>query len=661
MPSQFIYRQEELPPLTSDFMMTLARRLFHMKEYYHWARRPLEDSWRACDDAYLCYRELPENEGMIWADKSDFGATDIFDAVNSWSTRVSLAMMPKDESWLTVVSRQNDDAQIVKQIQDQQIWMHRKARTRRQWARHIKQLAVRGTSGILWTWEDVTRNRRLSNAVGRKKMKQFMKKNGADPKDIKLVGQVRIPETIFAGPHIRVLDSYDVFLDPQADLTNDRHSTTIVQTFRRLSDLMNEYDTDGEPMYDQEVLKTIKPFLAEDIYVKDTIGAQRLRSLNTMGVFPQNQAFRTLELVPVFIVYTPYFEHEGEEFFDTYFHIAQSADGNAVSIIRIEENPSDDGHRFVIVDTMVDWFNNTAYGISPVEKLVSKYRQKNVIEAIVLNAALVTVFPAYNVLSGVVRDDTGISFAPGAINEIAFNALGLDFIKPMPVPETGLQIGLKELQWWGQSIAEGFGTQGMYNDDPSRTLSTRETATSVNMRATSGNVAIDEIAEKLGDSLQELCQGVFDVSRQMLQGDGKNIEYGAQAGAGQMQVRELRLDEFKEPRDIEVLGLHGVPNKIQEIQELREALQVIGQAAPALPNAGVLAQTVAMQLLSKLNVSIPDEAKISPEQIAAADPRVQAMALQSLLQQRPDIAHKLAMAGGNNGAGQGQAPQGPQL
>ena len=628
-----------------------------MKEYYHWARRPLEDVWRQCDDAYLCYRELPENEGMVWADKSDFGPTDIFDNVNTLATRLSLAMMPKDESWLTVVSRQQDDPEVIQAIQDQQIWMHRKARTRRAFARHLKQLIVRGTSGLIWNWQDVTRWKTLTTPESKKKIRAFLKASGADPSMMRLIGQAKIPETIFSGPQIYVADVYDIFLDPQCDLFNDRHPTTILQTFRRLSDLVAEEDSDGKPVYDRDILANIKPFMAEDIYVKDTIGAQRLRSLNTMGIFPQNQAFRTVELVPVFICHVPYFQHEGEEFYDTYFHIAQSSDGNSVHMIRVEDNPSTDGHRFVIVDTMVDWFTNTAYGISPTEKTISKYRQKCVLEAIELNAALTTQFPAYNVLSGVVRDDSSISFAPGAVNEIAFNALGLDFIKPMPVPAQGAQLGLQNLRWWGQAIAESFGAQGMYNDDPTRTVSTRETATSVNVKASSGNLAIDELAEKFGDSLQDLCQGVFDMSRQMLEGDGENIEYGAKSGPGQMQLRRLRLDEFKQPRDIEVMGLHGIINKAQEVQELKDSLQVVLQGAPALPNAAVIAQSLVFQLLTKLNVKVPDEARMTPEQIAAGDPKVQQMALMQVLQQNPHIAANLQQANHGQGAppnGEGQ-------
>ena len=199
---KLIYSENKLEPWDSDFMISLARRLSETRAYYEWARRPLMEIWRQCDNAYLCYRELPHNEGMRWTDKSDFGATDVFDGVNMLATRLSLAMMPKDDSWLTVVSRQDDDPQIVTAIQAHQMWLHDRAHSRRMVARHLKQLMVRGTSALYVTWEHRERQRRIGTAKGRRRLKQLLKAGKVDPVAIENIDNFRESVPDYIGPKI---------------------------------------------------------------------------------------------------------------------------------------------------------------------------------------------------------------------------------------------------------------------------------------------------------------------------------------------------------------------------------------------------------------------------------------------------------------------------
>lgn len=633
------YRIKDLPDFNSNTMLSLARRLWETKMYYEWARRPLLEIWRQCDDAYLCYRQLPHNEGMQWTDKSDFGETDIFDGVNMLATRLSLAMMPKDASWLTVVSRQGDDAKVVEAIQAQQLWMHDRAHTRRMVARHLKQLMVRGTSGLYVTWEHRERQRKLSTAEGRRRLKRLLKTGQIDTATANKIDDIYIPVTDYVGPKIRVIDSLDLYMDPAHDLSVDRRTSTIVATYRRLEELKLETDRAGNPLY--ENLEGLEPYTPTEIYMEDIEGSNRIRDLNTMGVFPQNQPYRNEGFVPVYVCYFPYYEHEGEKFFDTYFHLARSRQGKIARLIRIEQNPSEEGHQFLIKDTMVDWFGNTAYGISLVEKLLAKYNQKNVLAAITLEAALTSVFPAYLVMAGMLRDDTGISFSPGALTEVEQNQNGLKIIEPVPINPQGVQIGLAELRWWAENIATGFGEWGAISQGDQKSASNRETATSVNVKATSGSAALDELVEKFSVSMQELGQLCFDLSRQEMEPDkdGK-IKFTKMNGVGSASEEGIDWDQFQAPRDIVVSGENGHYNRAQEIMNLNEAIKGIAQLAGvpgALPNAAQLIEPLMERLLNKMNVEIPPGAKMSDVALAVHNPEIQKAVIQDFLKKNPQI------------------------
>jgi hypothetical protein len=650
---KLIYELEALPPYNSDYMKGLAKHLWDKKEYWHWSRRPLEDVWEECDQAYLCYRELPISEGMPWIDQSDFGETDIFDGVNQLSMTLSLALMPKDESWLTVVGQETEDPMLIKSIEAHQIHLHRKARTRRMFARHLKQLIVRGTSAIFWRWDTEVYYHQLSNIEA---LVRLGKELGIPPNEVKLISKVREERVGFNGPRIRPLDVYDLFLDPEADIVCDRQIGSLVQTYRRLSDLVRERKEDGSVegtlvygnlLASKGADSDIVPWRAEDVYSSDTDGQKRLQSLNTMGIFPQNAVNSGSKLVPVYIFHLPYLEYEGKEFFDTYFHIAISREGNAPRMILVEQNPSIQGHRSLIVDNYIDWFTNHAYGIGAVEKLISGYKQLGVLSSILLQAMVVSQFPPMVMQGGVAREDQGINMAPGAITEIALSGLGLDFIKPIPTPERGVQLGLQDTRWYKEKIAGGFGNMGAFQSDPNRSISTRETATSVNFRAASAGGTTDEQSEKFNDSLQELCQGVYDMSRQMLEPDPSGqLPFERMTTGGQMVKQGVDAEQFDTDRSIQVLGQDGIRNRQQEIENLYKSLEVIGGTQMALPNAPVLMQQVSFSLLTKLGVEIPPEAELSPMELAAMNPQVQQAAL-AMAMQNPEI--QAALGGGNGG------------
>jgi len=631
--AKLIYQQTDLPPFDSDYMQKLAYHLWQWKLYWHDARRPLEVKWRECDEAYLCYRRLPSTGGMDWVDDSDFGETDVFDNVNLLSLRMSLALMPRDYRWLTVSSRQDEAQELIQAIQDQQIFMHRKAKTRRAFARVIKQNIVRGTTAVLWNWRENKRYRRLTSTESRPLLRKHLKAIGADPKDINKIMQARVPEVTFSGPQIRPLDVFDLWIDPHLDMTNTVYPATIVQTFNFLPDLVEAVDDEGLPVYQN--LDGLNPFSVEQIYAWDN--NFRMRAPEVIGVFPMFGTYPArvtgfTKLVPVYIFHMPYLKFEGQEFFDTYFHVAINNGFRWPRIIKIEENPSDSGHSHVLVDNYIDWFTNIGYGISGVEKSLTYYRQKNLLQALTMNAATATQFPAQLIYSEAFRDDQEVNFSPGALNEIAHNPLGLKVIEPVPTPTAGLQLSLQDLRFWAQEIRTKMGVDGLAIDNPARSITKEKTATEVNTDSSTGSAMLEDFVEKFSDMLTEMCQGIYEASRKNLRPDAEGNLVFEKALADRVQQVSIPFKQFDVDRTIQVNGYLGALNKQQELQNINMALQMTKELAQALPNGVQIIQKLWMEALERLNIPLSPQDLMSPQQIAAANPQVQMQALQGALQ-----------------------------
>lgn len=631
--AKLIYRQSDLPPYDSEFMSRLAYHLWQWKLYWHDARRPLEVKWRECDEAYLCYRRLPSTGGMDWVDDSDFGETDIFDNVNLLSLRMSLALMPRDYRWLTCSSREDEAQDMIQAIQDQQIAMHRKAKTRRQYARVIKQNIVRGTTALIWSWRENTRYRRLTTTETRPLLRKHLKSIGGDPKDINKIVNARVPEVTFSGPQMRPLDVFDLWIDPHFDMTNTAYPATIVQTFNFLPDLVDAVDDNNKPIYQN--LEGLNPFSVEQIYAWDN--NFRMRAPEVIGVMPMFGTYPArvtgfTKLVPVYIFHMPYLKFEGEEFFDTYFHVAINNGFKWPRIIKVEENPSDSGHQHVLVDNYIDWFTNIGYGISGVEKTLTYYRQKNLLQALTMNAATATQFPAQMIYTDAFRDDTEINFSPGAIMNIAHTPMGMDVIKPVPTPTTGLQLGLQDLRFWADEIRAKMGIDGLVASNPSRSLTKGKTATEVNSDDSSGSTFLDDHVERASEMLTEYCQGAFESSRKNLKPDAEGNLAFERALADRITQVSMPWKQFDVDRTIQVNGYLGSLNKAQEMQNIQMALQMTKEIAQALPNGQAVVQKLWIRAMERLNCPLSPQEMMSPDQIAAADPKVQMQALQAAMQ-----------------------------
>jgi hypothetical protein len=285
-----------------------------------------------------------------------------------------------------------------------------------------------------------------------------------------------------------------------------------------------------------------------------------------------------------------------------------------------------------LVDNYIDWFTNIGYGISGVEKTLTYLRQKNVLQALTMNASAATVFPAQLVYADAFRDDTEVNFSPGALMNVSHTPLGLDVIKPVPAPATGLQLGLQDLRFWGDEIRAKMGVDGLAAGNAARSITKGKTATEVNSDESSGSTFIDDHVENSSYMLTEYCQGAFEESRKNLKPDAEGNLAFERALADRVTRVTMPFKQFDVERTIQVQGYLGSLNKAQEMQNIQMALQMTKELSQALPNGAMVLQKLWARAMERLNMPLSPQELMSPQQIAAADPKVQLQAVQAGMQ-----------------------------
>jgi hypothetical protein len=647
---KLIFLPNDIPPLTSPFMDRLAKHFIEMKEWYHDARRPIEGKWRACDEAYLCYRILPDTGAIDFLDDSEFGETDAHDNANIIVIRMLQAILPPGMPYLNPAASDPDEPYAVTEaVRDFLMYQHRRAGTRRQLAKWLKMLVVRGDGAFYWEHTQEFVKRPVLGARERMLIEDALKVGRIKDRDAAQMTRVLEEVCVFNGPVIRVIDTHDYFLSPISDLTNKRREPFVIQTFRYLSDLVAEVDTNDKKVYGN--LKGLEGSYARDLWGRTNDGQARLNSLRIMGLEPEADR-GNIKLVPVYIVYVPYLNFEGKEFFDTYFHVALNSSGKGSRcqprMIRVETNPT--GQRQFLFDNYTEFFTNTPYGISGIEKSLPGLRQKNVLGALMFNAAVATQFPAQNVLADAFKDGE-VSFMPGAMNEIA--NIGADPSKvmaPVPVPEKGLQLAWQDMKFWGDELRTKMGIDGLQADSPTRSASRGKgkTATEVNRDTSTGNLVLDEAAAKYSDTLTEFFQGSFDVMKDRVEPNAEGyLEYQRNIN-NRLVMDKLAMADFEKPRSITVGYMQGIFDKGQRLNNVTQVLGAVSQAATVMPNAPAIISDLVLEIARLNNVHIKPESMMTPEQLAAQDPQVQILALQSALQQ---IGASPSAMGGDFGSG----------
>jgi hypothetical protein len=651
------YDHSEIPKNLNDKVMkALCKQLDEEYRYYSEARSDLEESvWPACDTAYQCLRDLPQNEGMDWVDSSDLGETDIRDGVKFLAESIALALMPRDQTWFEPIALDPEDQPTMNKIRDYLAVMHRKADTRGQYEKHLKQVIVRGTGAITWTWRKRVRRRILGPAETLRNVAALAQEEGL-PITFKDLKDERRSEITFDGPVIMPLDMNDVYIDPCGDIGTDEDMPVIVRKYISLEELKNAEDGRGNKLYRN--LDGLEPRSISEI---EAMNPRRFESYKLMGVNPISAISGGAKYVPVLCFHRAVRNFEGNQWVDTYFYVAYGSDKEDMRIIAAYENPSEYGSKSVFIDTY-DEYLNSAYGTGAVEKSLSAWQQKNVLSALTLQAQLATVFPAYNVIQGMLLDDRRLRLAPGSINPISLKpSVGTNFMAPVPFPTGGQQLGELSQRWLGGKIMSQMGAYGAVLNDPTRSITESKTATQINTETTSGAVGRDNLLERISiRSLEPLMQATLDGAKQYAE---ESVVFEQPNGDG-YELARLEKAEMKLAERIVVTGLHGMMNKANEIRELNEAL---GAMAQAMPVPGMMAhligpyQETLYKLLARLGVQNLDKYKGDPLELIMSDPTIQQQIMQLIEQARMEGARggaeaALEEAQGAPPPGEEQAP-----
>lgn len=605
-----------------------------------------------CDAAYMCHRYVPDTGGIELIEDGEFGESDIFDNTNVVSIRLALALMPRSEPWLTVSSREGEADTITQSLTDYQMYLHRKAKTRRQVQKAIKHGIVRGLISLHYDWHDEYNLRRMTDAENAKEINTFLRQRGLSEKDAKKFTQGRYKDLRFSGPVVQPVDFYDLWLDPRVDLVNDRRPGTILQRFRHLSALKSEIDENDQPVYSN--LDDIEPFCLEDLYNNNDLSGGRTSSDRIFRGGRSQQYPSGIKLVPVYIFHLPYFELDGYEFWDTYFHVALSSTNNKPCLIRVEENPNSNGLNHLIVDNYIDNYVQDPYGISGVQFQVHKYNVKNFLQLLTVTGAAHGIFPPNLIYESAFRDEDEISFMAGYNNYVQENPLGLDVIKRIDMANNGTALGEQMLRFMADEIRAGTGVDGLTTDNAARVQSKPKTATEIDRDVSAGSFFLDNQAENLQDMLTELCQGTFELSQLNCKPSSDNpntLDYEKYL-ADKTIMSNLQIQDLMVKRSVQVKGITGQLNKAEEMRNLLQLFQTAGQIND--PRMNPVKMWLAQKMAAKLNVPLPEELLMDPVELVATNPEAQLAALQLALQ-NPEVQ---AVAAQMMGAGPpGQPPQ----
>lgn len=644
---QYNYIQSEYPSVTSDYWEPKARELWDQYKYFEESSLDLRSNvWIENARAYLCRRDLPQAEGMDWATNSDSGESDIWDGINYAADATLNAIMPRDRSYLTMLALDPDDQANLNDIRDLMMDTIRRSDFRAQYGKHLRQLHVYGTSAIWGRWKRKHKLIRLGPTETLERITQSGLQIAPEVDIEKAFKNYRFPKVVYNGPVYRVIDMYDFFMDPVGDMGSDQDIPIIVRFYMTLEDLKSAVDDDGKtPKFKN--LDGLEPLTLEQIYGES--GSERLEIQQELGLDPAvGRRASNAKFVPVYLFHQPVRRFEdGDQFVDTFFYLAQNADRGDFRVIRVEDNPHANGSRGIYVDTYIDHWNGSSYGISAVEKSLFAWNQKNVIAALGLNAQLASVFPAYLVKAGILQADEELKLGPGGVTTVKGMSLQ-DVIMPIPAPNNGVQLGEQLEKWYGEKILGQLGAYGAIMNDPTKSLETSKTATQINVEATTGSVMRDNLIEKLSVSIESIIQDLYDNMRQhkteeMLSFERTNAPQQVEAGG--VPRREFDVD-----RRVVATGYQGQLNKQKEIEDLQNSIQVMttGNALEVAPQLTPVLVEAIFELLARMGMKDLDKYKGDPMQSLMNNPQIQQM----LMQQAQQMAMQMQQGG--------QPPQQPQ-
>jgi len=641
-----LVEESELPPLTDSKWTDIARDMGEEFDVFSKARHILTDEiWPACDRAWHCIRDdfstaIPT---MKFVDNGMLGESDIRDALKGFRTQLISTLLPGDESWLRPASsNEEDNEDVLTRIQEHQIYLHEQvARTRDTMEVAIDQLLIRGTTAVGVRWDRMraihSAPRELAATMSDLALQMDAREANGKPvksKKIKYWTPVRNQPVVFP------IDMYRLYLDPKAELGLHSDIATIYVMFKTVNDLKSAKNEEtGEHLYDQDVLKDISEWTYSDYY-KDN--AKACESSKLMGIDPSLE--NEEKFLPVYMFHKLVREtDDGDVWVDKFFYLTRSSGAMDWRVIRVQDNPSNRGHKPFYI-ALCDRWMNTPYGTGLAEKSLSALKAKNLTEALGLNGKVLSIFPPFSYIGNVAKDDRKPIIRPAGAQEIVNRAnVGLNWIATMPIVNPNAAVmSMQDGRYYGQKIIAqtGASTVGAVTD-PTKSLSTSPTATEVRQTTTEGYTSVNALADRLGTGLlQPTAQCVYDYSRQYTT---KEDIYITTSATGQVTTGKVTPAELDRDRTIIIVGRRGLANKAHILDNLLKALEILSNpnAAQVVQNLPLMLQDIIFKLLGQLGIPLKPDYKTPPEMIAARTPEAQQAALQGALQ-NPEMRQQLA-------------------
>lgn len=595
----------------SEWMINFSKHLWAYTQWLMDARRPRESVIRDCDGAFLAENYIPDTGGAIQLiETGEYGDTDVFDNVRLKAIRTAITLMPRQDRWIVASSNEGETAEDVHAMEDYHVYLHSKARTRRQLQRHYCQKEVRGRSGIYWEWdEQVVWKRYTDRSQNRAQLAKWMVKAGLSAEQARQLNRGKYPVTTYSGPVITPIDWYDLWVDPLADLVTNRVPSKILRRFYTVAKLKAIKD----PLTNEDLFKLPDGFEAtpvSEILGDRDFGSERQASAELLG---QNlpvagQGEYEQRLVPVYIIYMPYIEYKQEEFWDTYFYLAIDHKGQNPVVCRIEENPNDAGHSHILIDDHIDWFTPTAGGgIGSVEKQLGIYWMKCFMRGLVMTGAAHSVIPSFMGDINAWRDVAEISFLPGDINHLDLDGKSLEnVLKAITLSNPqAVAMGEQLMRFGSEEMRATSGVDGLVQDNAARTMNSRKTATEIQRDTSSGSLVLDNQAENDVVLLNDLIAGIAEIAKDRVEPVDGMVEY-ERFLSGQIAKQKIPTEVFQAARSFHIFAQTGQFSKQARLDSVIQGLEVAGQVSQTL---GPMIQPFVMEgfttLWRELGISMP--------------------------------------------------------
>lgn len=624
--------ESELPKLNDPKMDELAEEMGDELQKYRDIRRSLEeDIWPECDKGFHAIKEPLPISAVRFVDNGMLGDSTLREAIKVRRNQIIAAVMPPDESWLEMASLDEEDTEDqLRRSKEHNISMHNKADTKGAMEPVVDQLLIRGATAIGWMWKKRCRINRIPRQLEDTITALSVDLAGREPtkKELK---DIVTRKTYFDGPIVFPVDLYRLWWDPTVDLQLTDDLPMVYLFFKTAAELKGAKDEfTKEDLYDHDALADVREWSYAEFY-KEYPSA--LTSTQIMGL---NPAVDTEErFIPIYLFHRQVREtDDGEIYIDKFFYVARGSADTEWKIIRVQDNPSLDGHRPFFF-TVCDRWMNLPYGSGLVEKSLSTYKATNILKNMSLTGHVMNVIPPTSHVGNVAKNGQPPNWMPGRSTEIIWRpGIGLDWIKAHPVNPNNLAMSMSEIRSLREDMVAQTGTSSAaMTTDRNKSTSSGRTATEIRQEAAEGGVTDIILVDKVAsDLVQPIAQAIYDCSRQKNAGAG--VKYTLRTQTGQLRTGQLSGEELNRERAVEIVGRRGIAGKAQEINNLLEVIDVLtkGNAAQVLPNVGLILHDVIIQLITRLGVVMKDEYKMTPVEITANDPRAQLQMLQAALQ-----------------------------